>query len=197
MKIKPLPSGAKGTRAFSLVELLTVILIIAILVALVVGVAGYAEQKAAYEKAKGQMALIKSTLSAYKDHWGEYPRSPGGNYSGETGARILYQVLTGDGDNLLGGSSGSNGRIDQDEMNIKPRPPLDPVHDRQGMVRKEPNGNIGTILLDPFGNPWNYRPAEDGDSETLTRNKTYDLWSFGSDSTRGKEAKWITNWSGS
>ncbi|MEM0896776.1 MAG: prepilin-type N-terminal cleavage/methylation domain-containing protein [Verrucomicrobiota bacterium] len=197
MKIKSLPSGAKGTRAFSLVELLTVILIIAILVAMVVGVAGYAEQKAAVEKAKGQMALIKSTLSAYKDEWGEFPRSPSGQYGGDAGARLLYQVLTGDGDNLLGGDSSSNGQIDNDEKNIKPRPPLDPAHDKQGMVRKEPNGNIEPVLLDPFGNPWNYRPFEEGGSSNQLRNKTYDLWSYGPDSTKGKEAKWITNWAGS
>ena len=193
MKSTPPKDPARRSRGFTLVELLTVILIIAVLVALVVGIAGPAEQKAAYEKAKVHLATIKTTLDAYKQEWGEYPRSADGNYEGDLGARILYQVMTGDGDDLLGGESSSNGKIDEDEKDIKPKPPLDPAHDRQGFVRKKPNGEIDPILLDPFGKPWNYRPFEE-ESETRTKNQTYDLWSYGSDSTEQKEVKWVKNW---
>lgn len=158
----------------------------------IVVISRWAEPVSINPRELGQMALINSTLEEYKELHGHYPQASDGDYSGSRVSKILYQVLTGDGDDALGGSRPSNGRIDREEMHLEPRPPLDPAHDKHGLVQKREDGTIRHVLLDPLGNPWNYRPFDPKRPE-LTRNSTYDLWSFGLDKRLKNESKWTTN----
>lgn len=62
-----------GERAFTLIELLTVIAIIAILSAIAFGVMGGVRERAAINKAKTELAMLSQALEAYKKHYGDYP----------------------------------------------------------------------------------------------------------------------------
>jgi len=62
--------------------------------------------------------------------------------------------------------------------------------------RAELEGLVGDgnrSFIDPFGQPWQYRPF-DLKSAVRTHNNTYDLWSYGNDSSKRDESKWIKNW---
>ncbi len=63
----------KTRRAFTLIELLTVIAIIGILAALIVGLSGYAGHKANVGKAKADLEKIKNALEEYRLQYGVYP----------------------------------------------------------------------------------------------------------------------------
>lgn len=65
------------TRAFTLIELLTVIGIIAILAAITFGVVKGVQERAAINQAKGELAAIAQALESYKRQYGDYPWTPG------------------------------------------------------------------------------------------------------------------------
>lgn len=64
-------------RAFTLIELLTVIAIIAILAAITFGVVKGVNERAAIGQAKAELASLAQALEAYKLQYGDYPRSAG------------------------------------------------------------------------------------------------------------------------
>jgi prepilin-type N-terminal cleavage/methylation domain-containing protein len=79
-----------GNRAFTLIELLTVMAIIAILAAISFGVVGAVRKRAAIGQAKAQLSSLALALEAYKLQYGDYPQAttgtswPGGLSSNET-----------------------------------------------------------------------------------------------------------------
>ena len=170
------------------------VLVLAGLAIVIFGFAGFGEQRTSSgSKAEIQMALITATLEAYNDEHGEYPGAHLKPFPDDASGMLLYQLMTGDGDDFLGGTRPSNGKIDEEEKSVKPRPPVDPVHDRHGFIHKDSDGNVIPELRDPWGNPWNYRPAIPGVT-TSVRNSTYDLWSFGTDRSKSDEKRWTKNW---
>lgn len=64
-----------GNRAFTLIELLTVIAIIAILAAITFGVVKGVNERAAIGQAKAELASLALSLEAYKKQYGDYPRA--------------------------------------------------------------------------------------------------------------------------
>lgn len=64
-----------GTRAFTLIELLTVIAIIAILVGITFGVIKGVNERAAIGQAKAELAVLAQALEAYKKQYGDYPQT--------------------------------------------------------------------------------------------------------------------------
>ncbi len=180
-----------GDRAFTLVELLTVMAIIATLVGLTVGVLTVAQKSSNEKLALNQLNLIKQGLTKYNEKYGEYPPHTLGS-SDSRGGQILYQALTGDGDSLLGGQHTSDGKLNEEENqeSISYRV-ISPESDNYGLIGKD--GENQYTLSDPFDNPWQYRTF-DKDTPSATHNNTYDLWSFGGDKTGEDETKWIKNW---
>ncbi|HVS51667.1 MAG TPA: prepilin-type N-terminal cleavage/methylation domain-containing protein, partial [Opitutaceae bacterium] len=63
------------SRAFTLVELLTVIAVIAILASLAVGLIRGAQQRAMLARAKSELALLTQALEAFKRVYGDYPQT--------------------------------------------------------------------------------------------------------------------------
>jgi prepilin-type N-terminal cleavage/methylation domain-containing protein len=63
-----------GNRAFTLIELLTVIAIIAILAAITFGVVKGVNERAAIGQAKAELASLSLSLESYKKLYGDYPR---------------------------------------------------------------------------------------------------------------------------
>lgn len=64
-----------GSRAFTLIELLTVISIIAILSAITFGVIKGVNERAAIGQAKAELSSLALALEAYKGQYGDYPRA--------------------------------------------------------------------------------------------------------------------------
>lgn len=184
-----------GAAGFTLVELLTVIAIIVLLVGITIGILSFAQTKAANSKAQGQMELIITGLALYEKEYYEYPEPADNTGKGAGGAKALYQALSGDGDNFIvmgtgAGSSASTGKPGSTaEVLVEG---IDPEANKHGLVAKGTGG--GYQLADPFGQPWFYRKYVKDDGGDETNNRTYDLWSVGTDRKAKNEAKWVKNW---
>lgn len=198
---------------FTLIELLVVIAIIALLAALTLGGFQYAQQAAGRNKTTASLAAIKSGLEQYKEKFGEYPAMAGtadtGTYGGltvkRTAAAMLYQALSGDGNDFiqLSGATGaeSDGVVSAEEVPNSINSNLPPQMIFSSGV---PRGTAGTrYLIDGFGRPFQYTKG----GEATAVNPTYDIWSFGHSDTAGAPsddletkksatatATWIKNW---
>lgn len=203
-------NGRRGTRAFSLLEIIIVISIIALLAALVLSGGGDAPPSK-HKITQATLQGIQSALENYRDQFGEYPEPSNPDETadilGKTyrigAAKCLYQALRGDGHDAIKGAGGSeksspesDGKITSEEMkqvvfNGMPA----------GLWRKVGNSYI---LVDAFGHPIQYIKADSEKKNTL--NTTYDLWSYADDdantlaTSKGSEgnarvlAKWLKNW---
>ena len=196
--------------AFTLIELLVVIAIIALLAALTLGGFQYAQQAAGRNKTTASLAAIKSGLEQYKEKFGEYPaptddaKADKGTFGGvevnRGGGGMLYQALTGDGNNFIklsaASSTVSDGKVEPDEIPNSINSNLPPQ-----MIMKATSGT-DRYLIDGFGRPIQYTKGGEADAV----NPTYDIWSYGhmdrgtvtadlntkKDAT--KTATWIKNW---
>lgn len=205
MKIRPLSALHRG---FSLVELLVVIMIIAILMGLTVVGTQYAMTKSYENKTRMQIKAIETGLEKYQSERLEYPNPS------TSGSGVLYMSLTGDG--ITGVSNtgkptygAPNARLEDAELARWPvyLEELVPSGSKAKGIQGWLNINTTTGLfvdasnpiIDGFGEPLQYRCT--GTPPAGTRNTTYDLWSYGTDTTKNmnetdpkKMAKWITNW---
>lgn len=199
MRTHPQPA-ARGTSAFTLIELLLVITIIVLLVGLTVGVAGYANQKAARSRAETEIKALSAALENYKADNGIYPRDPTTNNkttddldartsanpsSYAASSKFLYNQLTGQ----------DTGKYDY--------PPATPTAGGGGKIYfefkpnmlggKDSNGKFAagvTSINDPYGYSYGYSTAYVAEAErkqaatppdttpvTKGYNPTFDLWS--------------------
>ena len=147
------------------------IAIIIILASLILSTVGYVQKKGARSRAEAEIAAMSAALESYKADNGIYPACP----SPTPGAHALYQSLTGDGNDAIGGSSASTGvpaSSGKSYMALKnnmkkPNPP-------------DPN----TRVVDPFGNDYGYNSPG-------ANNPTFDLWSTAGNAS---SAQWVRNW---
>lgn len=195
-------------RGFTLVELLVVIMIIAILMGLTVVGTQYAMSKSYENKTRMQLKAIESGLEKYYADRMEYPNPS------DSGSKVLYMALTGDGitavDNNGKPTFGTpNGKLEDAEQARWPVyleelvPSGSKARGAQGWLNINPTTGLfvdaTAPIIDGFGEPLQYRCT--GTPPSGTRNTTYDLWSYGTDTTKNmnetdpkKLAKWITNW---
>jgi type II secretory pathway pseudopilin PulG len=168
-------SSLRISDAFTLIELIVVLGLIIILTGLVLSTVGYARKKGARARAETEIAAMSAALESYKADNAVYPA-----YSGAAGAHALYQGLSGDGNDAIGGTSastGTPGSSGKSYMTLKPN-----------MLSPNPPDPT-TRVIDPFGNDYGYRtpPA------AAAVNPTFDLWSTAGDTT-GDQNLWIKNW---
>jgi len=65
----------RASRAFTLIELLTVIAIIAVLAGIVIGVGKRASESGKIARTKAELAALSTALESYKRQYGDYPRT--------------------------------------------------------------------------------------------------------------------------
>jgi prepilin-type N-terminal cleavage/methylation domain-containing protein len=195
------------TRAFTLIELLTVMAIIVVLVGLTIQTVGYVQKKGARSRAEAEIRAMEAALESYKADNGIYPRgtaSDGLNSQGAYNAtsyanssKFLYWELSGDlnGDRDKNDIDAGSGRIEKDLPQYFEFPP--------SMLL--PTGGTGTVtaIADPFGYSYGYSTAYASALEsnpstppTVGYNPTFDLWSTGGKTanTTSDRANWLTNW---
>jgi general secretion pathway protein G len=161
-------------NGFTLIELIIVVTVITILAGLVLSTAGYARKKGARARAETEIAAISAALESYKADSAVYPA-----YSGTTGAHALYQGLSGDGNDAIGGttaSTGTPGSSGKSYMTLKPN-----------MLSPNPP-DATTRVIDPFGNAYNY--IAPGTNNT----SAFDLWSTANANPASDQNQWIKNW---
>lgn len=172
----------RSNRGFSLIELLVVILIVGILMALTVIGTQYAMVKSRESKTQMQLELLKVGLEQYYRDNQAYPTDASNLGHGRSDVRrnntILYRALSGD---TLNNPQNPTGTVYLEEL-------LAPTGSGslQGLVRLEGNNRV---IVDAFDEMINFlHPG--------LRNTTYDLWSYGRDTSQNKEREelWITNW---
>jgi general secretion pathway protein G len=164
--------GAMG--AFTLIELLVVIAVIIVLAGLILSTVGYVQKKGARSRAETEIAAMSAALESYKADNGIYPPN-----SATTGAHALYQGLSGDGNDAIGGttaSTGTPGSSGKSYMTLKPN-----------LLSPNPP-DATTRVIDPFGNDYNYRTPPVASAV----NPTFDLWSTAN--APSDQNQWIKNW---
>lgn len=98
----PLTHGGRDAeKAFTLIELLTVIAIIGILSAITLGIVRGVQEKGAISRARSDLAALSQALEAYKRQYGDYPQlgasagNPDETASATTVEGLLFNALMG------------------------------------------------------------------------------------------------------
>ena len=132
------------------------------------------------------------------------------------GARMLYQVLSGDGNDALKGgekmSTGQPGSAKTEEdpdagkvyMDTVVAPSQQQIEDKKHMKLVEPAGDTGYYVIDAWRHPLQYQVAERDKNGVVSNDiqmhssANYELWSYGPlkkpDETDESKPKWINNW---
>ncbi|HEY7000954.1 MAG TPA: prepilin-type N-terminal cleavage/methylation domain-containing protein [Candidatus Udaeobacter sp.] len=160
--------------AFTLIELMVVIAVIVILAGLILSTVGYVQKKAARSRAETEIASMSAALEGYKADNGIYPQN-----ALATGAHALYQGLSGDGNDAIGGttaSTGTPGSSGKSYMTLK-----------TNMLNPNPPDATARVI-DPFRNDYNYLAP--GANNTAT----FDLWSIATANPTTDPNQWVKNW---
>lgn len=125
----------RASRAFTLIELLTVIAIIGILAAIIIGAGRRAAESGRIARTQAELAALSTALEAYKRQYGDYPRT--------SDSRQLLQALVGrlDPNRNLPATSG---RVLLDLALFAVRDGADPLT------------NTSAVLLDPWDTAYAY-----------------------------------------
>jgi len=215
--------STRRRAAFTLIEVLTVVAIIAMLAAL--GFAGvrFAQNKARQSDTMALIQDISKSVEEYRQERGNYPRPAMEEEETQIegtswkigGARMLYQILSGDGnDALKGGEKMSTGqmgsaRTEEDPdggkvyMDTVMAPTKQQIADKKHQKLVEAAGDTGFFVIDPWRHPLQYQIAERDKNGVITNSiqlhssSNFELWSYGAlkkPADGPEEAKWITNW---
>ncbi len=196
MKLTP---NSKGSRGFSLIELMVVVGIMVVLAGLLIGSLPGIQTRVNRGKVEAFIAELESGLSRYQIDNGSYPQNPptgtsadARDTSGIEGARVLYRHLSGDWEQT--GSA-------VDDKNKDEKIYVNKLDYEGNKNSKEPRAiSIGGefMVVDSYGNPIRYlaQPPNIPENERKTYNPTYDIWSIADADPieEDEQARHITNW---
>jgi type II secretory pathway pseudopilin PulG len=176
----------KTVRAFTMVELLTVMAIIIVLAGLIMATAGYVQKKGYRSRTEAEIAAISAALENYKADNGVYPRDEvTDSFSVSTTSVAdyrapslkLYEYLSGDS---------THDRIAETKTYFPFKPnQLSPADQTQPV----------TAVRDPFGNSYGYSTAKSANpAGAVGHNPTFDLWSIANGKAGTDQSRWIKNW---
>lgn len=214
--MKLLHPTTRRPRGFTLVEILTVITIIAILAAIGFGGFRVAINKSNSKKTIATLTAMMNNLQSYKNDAGEYPEPTNKDTTVEVkgksfisgGAEMLYQIMSGDGDNAIKGGTdpstgqaGSKGKVYWEEA-IAPTPKE--VEAKKSKPLVGVSDNNAYFMKDGFSRPFRYikalkdRNKRIGNADEMHSDGDYELWSYGTltEPNEDPEAQkeWISNW---
>lgn len=195
----------KTSRAFTLIELLTVIAIIAVLMSLIISVAGMVQTKASRDRASAEIAALSTAMESYKADNGIYPQTAetdvlvakGTSKSNSAtspqakASLALYTALSGDDD-------GNFQRTGDEKQN----PVYFEFETKKGMMSLTGSAGSTSVkgLTDPWGDFYGYSTAyaaglqkDPPDNPLKGYNPTFDLWSY-ANAGDSNEEKWVKNW---
>jgi general secretion pathway protein G len=138
-------------RAFTLIELLTVLVIVAALTALVAGAARRAVEVGRIARARSDLAAITLALESYRRVYGDYPQT-------DDGTRLVQSLL---------------GQFSPTGIPLQDRPLLESDRFNTGG-----GADSSSALIDPWGRPYVYLYKVPPDSWT---NPAFVLYSVGPD----------------
>lgn len=182
--------------AFTLLELMTVMAIIAVLAGLVLKGAGYAQNKAARDRAAAEIAAISVALESYKADNGEYPTTHPDIPTDKSPSKLKS----------VGSSAAPTSDSYKQAGVVLYRSISNPTAGTKVYFEAKPdirstgtaNPTADTHFIDPFGNPYGYAIPDGSTTAPNTYNPTFDLWSTagqsGGTAATQKQEKWITNW---
>ena len=174
-----------GIRAFTLIELLTVIAIIALLAAITFGVIKGVNERAAIGQARAELASLSQALEAYKLQYGDYPRTGLGAVAPSTSTTLaathtqalLFNALVG----KLGPKLSNSTEVAASAMNGKSFVELSKFSLENANL---PSTTTTAAVLNCFLDPWGRRYMYYYDSTTAGwRLPSYVLFSVGPTST--------------
>lgn len=163
-------------KAFTLIELLTVIAIIGVLAAITFGVSTGVRERAAISQARSELSALAVALDSYKKQFGDYPQL--GRYSTNTPPTTAADDnIPGRLFNALGGKLGPkrdpiNGRASLELSKFKLLEPDLPA--LTGALQ------VANAILDPWGRPYIYS-YRSGPSDAAWLNPSFVLLSAGPD----------------
>lgn len=195
----------KFSRAgFTLLELLTVMAIIIVLAGMILGGVGYAQKRAAMDRARAEIAALSVAIESYKVDNGAYPATPDdppateGGTPVKKGSNVLVPVNVANGRGTYPGTTGPY--IDSGVAllaDLEGRSTGSDTRPRYFEPKPDMLGTSARYLIDPFGNAYGY-------STRGTFNPTFDLWSTAGattdptnpapSATSPAYTTWITNW---
>jgi len=170
-------------RAFTLIELLTVISIIGILSAISLNVVKGVKERSSVGLAKAELAALSQALEMYKLQYGDYPRAAGANLAASTttasatdGPGVLFNSLVG----KLGPYSFStnsaaalNGKVFVDIARLTLQVPT-------SLPSTTNTTSVANAFVDPWGNRYLYY-YKTGTSAQWNTTPSYVLMSVGMD----------------
>jgi prepilin-type N-terminal cleavage/methylation domain-containing protein len=151
-------NGQARLRAFTLIELLTVIGIIAILAAITFGVVKGVNERAAIGQAKAELSSLAQALETYKMQYGNYPQT--------TDSAVFLQSLV--------------GRVGPTGIGITGKSFIEVAKFTLSTANGDPIATPTLTLYDPWGRNYSYYYYTVGTAPNITR-RGYVLFSSGPD----------------
>ncbi|MBQ6705294.1 MAG: prepilin-type N-terminal cleavage/methylation domain-containing protein [Opitutales bacterium] len=143
----------KNRRAFTLVEILVVIALLIVLASITFALAGPVKNSILTTKAKSQIQKISLALNEFKNKYGEYPMTDGGE-SDEDWAELLIDSVRGDRILVRRGGKLKMAKYNEGRSGAEPLPFL-----ALGEYALDDDSDVenAKMILDPWENPYQYR----------------------------------------